>query len=119
MQLMLDIFEFADGPAPPSPPDRYPKVFEVSWFRGYRPVAGPDARAPAFPSGTEWPRPGRSGGHSSAWKRWTTPVTPLSSIGPISRNVRPAPSVASMTSRLTSTSPGRAYSPIREATLTV
>lgn len=36
MQLMLDVFEFADGDDPPDPPDRYPKVFEVDWFRGWR-----------------------------------------------------------------------------------
>ena len=48
MQFMLDIYEFADGPEPPSPPDRYPKIFAVEWFRGYRPTVGPDARAPAF-----------------------------------------------------------------------
>ncbi len=48
MQFMLDIYEFADGPEPPSPPDRYPKIFAVEWFRGYRPIVGPDARGPAF-----------------------------------------------------------------------
>ena len=48
MQFMLDIYEFADGPELPSPPDRYPKVFAVEWFRGYRPIVGPDARPPAF-----------------------------------------------------------------------
>lgn len=36
MQFMLSLYEFADGPALPSPPDRYPKVFEVDWFRGWR-----------------------------------------------------------------------------------
>jgi hypothetical protein len=36
MQVMLDIFEFADGPQPPSPPDAYPKEFVVEHFRGYR-----------------------------------------------------------------------------------
>jgi Glycosyl hydrolases family 16 len=36
MQLMLGIYEFADGPEPPSPADRYPKEFLVDWFRGYR-----------------------------------------------------------------------------------
>ena len=51
MQFMLDIYEFADGPDLPSPPDRYPKIFEVAWFRGYRPVAGPDARDAAFTDG--------------------------------------------------------------------
>jgi hypothetical protein len=48
MQFMLDIYEFADGPGLPSSADRYPKVFAVDWFRGYRPVVGPDARPPAF-----------------------------------------------------------------------
>jgi hypothetical protein len=48
MQFMLDIYEFSDGPGLPSSADRYPKVFEVEWFRGYWPVAGPDARPPAF-----------------------------------------------------------------------
>ena len=48
MQFMLDIYEFSDGPGLPSPADRYPKVFAVDWFRGYRPVLGPDARLPAF-----------------------------------------------------------------------
>jgi hypothetical protein len=48
MQFMLDIYEFSDGPGLPSPADRYPKVFAVDWFRGYRPVVGPDARPPAF-----------------------------------------------------------------------
>jgi hypothetical protein len=36
MQFMLDIFEFAPGPGLPSPPQAYPKVFEVEWFRGWR-----------------------------------------------------------------------------------
>jgi len=35
MQLMLDIFEFRDGPDAPSPPEAYPKVFSVEWFRGH------------------------------------------------------------------------------------
>jgi hypothetical protein len=38
MQFMLNVYEFADGPGPASPIDRYPKVFEVDWFRGYRRV---------------------------------------------------------------------------------
>jgi hypothetical protein len=38
MQFMLDIYEFRDGPTLPSPPDAYPKVFRVEWFRGWRPV---------------------------------------------------------------------------------
>jgi hypothetical protein len=49
MQFMLDIYEFTDGPEPASAPDRYPKVFAVEWFRGYRPTRGPDAREAAFP----------------------------------------------------------------------
>lgn len=36
MQFLLGIYEFADGPEPPSPRARYPKVFEVDWFRGWR-----------------------------------------------------------------------------------
>jgi glycosyl hydrolase family 16 len=36
MQLMLNVYEFADGPAPASAVDRYPKVFEVDWVRGWR-----------------------------------------------------------------------------------
>ncbi len=48
MQFMLDIYEFSDGPGLPSPADRYPKVFAVEWFRGYRPTVGPDSRSPAF-----------------------------------------------------------------------
>ena len=41
MQFMLNIYEFADGAAPASPLDRYPKAFRVEWFRGYRPAVGP------------------------------------------------------------------------------
>lgn len=48
MQFMLDIYEFAEGPGLPSPADRYPKVFTVESFRGYRPVSGAGARPPAF-----------------------------------------------------------------------
>ena len=48
MQFMLDIYEFADGPELPSAPDRYPKIFAVEWFRGHRPIVGPDARPAAF-----------------------------------------------------------------------
>jgi hypothetical protein len=47
MQVMLNIYELADGPAPASRPDRYPKVFSVERFAGYRPVSGPGARLPA------------------------------------------------------------------------
>ena len=48
MQFMLDIYEFAESPELPSAPDRYPKVFAVDRFRGYRPVTGADARPSAF-----------------------------------------------------------------------
>jgi hypothetical protein len=48
MQFMLDIYEFSESLDLPPAPDRYPKVFAVDWFRGYRPVTGPDARRPAF-----------------------------------------------------------------------
>ena len=44
MQFMLNIYEFADHPRPPSAPDRYPKTFVVECFRGYRPICGPGAR---------------------------------------------------------------------------
>jgi hypothetical protein len=37
MQLMLGIYEFPDRPEPPSPPESYPKVFEVRSFRAWRP----------------------------------------------------------------------------------
>lgn len=37
MQIMLGLYEFADGPEPPSPAEAYPKRFEVDWFRAYRP----------------------------------------------------------------------------------
>jgi hypothetical protein len=36
LQFLLGIYEFADGPEPPSPADAYPKAFVVDWFRGYR-----------------------------------------------------------------------------------
>jgi hypothetical protein len=48
MQLMLNIYEFADGPDVASPPDTYPKEFVVERFRGYRPTTGEGARPPAF-----------------------------------------------------------------------
>jgi glycosyl hydrolase family 16 len=48
MQFMLNIYEFADGPEPPSPPDSYPKTFVVERFTGWRPVRGPGARPPAY-----------------------------------------------------------------------
>jgi hypothetical protein len=38
MQLMLGIYELADGPEPASPPDAYPKEFIVESVRGYRPA---------------------------------------------------------------------------------
>ena len=50
MQFMLNIYEFAENAALPTAPDRYPKVFVVERFRGYRPVAGSGARPPAFPA---------------------------------------------------------------------
>jgi hypothetical protein len=37
MQVMLGIYEFADGLAPASAPVAYPKELVVDWFRGYRP----------------------------------------------------------------------------------
>jgi hypothetical protein len=43
MQLMLGIYEFADGSGPASPPEHYPKELVVDWFRGYR-LAGDRAR---------------------------------------------------------------------------
>ena len=36
MQFMLGIYEFAEGPEPASPHDRYPKEFVVDWFRSWR-----------------------------------------------------------------------------------
>ena len=48
MQFMLNIYEFAEGPDLPSPPESYPKTFVVERFRGYRPTKGPSARPPAF-----------------------------------------------------------------------
>ena len=36
MQLMLNIYEFADGPAPAAAAERYPKEFAVDWVRGWR-----------------------------------------------------------------------------------
>jgi hypothetical protein len=49
----------------------------------------------------------------------TRPETPLSCTGPISVKRISDPRLASTTARLTSTSPGRAYSPMRAATFTV
>jgi hypothetical protein len=49
MQFMLNIYEFAEGPELSDPLDRYPKIFVVEYFRGYRPVTGPGARPSAFP----------------------------------------------------------------------
>ena len=37
MQLMLSVYEFAEGSALASPADAYPKEFVVDWFRGWRP----------------------------------------------------------------------------------
>jgi hypothetical protein len=48
-----------------------------------------------------------------------TPEMPFSSTGPISVKVTSTPAEASTTSWLTRTSPGRAYSAIREARFTV
>jgi Glycosyl hydrolases family 16 len=38
MQLMLNIYEFANGPEPASPSERYPKEFLVDWVRGWKAV---------------------------------------------------------------------------------
>ena len=51
MQSMLTFYEFGDGPGPVSPADAYPKIASVERFRGWRPISGPGARPPAFPSG--------------------------------------------------------------------
>ena len=51
MQVMLSLYEFADGPVLASPPDRYPKVAVVERFRGWRPTSGAAARPAAFPGG--------------------------------------------------------------------
>jgi hypothetical protein len=40
MQFMLNVYEFASGPEPPSPAEHYPKEFVVERFRGYRPLGG-------------------------------------------------------------------------------
>ena len=45
LQFLLGIYEFADGPEPPSPAAAYPKVFEVDWFRGYREAGTPNRRS--------------------------------------------------------------------------
>ena len=45
MAFMLDIYEFAEGPGPASPPERYPKEFVVEHFRGSRPTGD---RVPAL-----------------------------------------------------------------------
>jgi len=39
MQLMLSVYEFAEGPALASPSDAYPKEFVVDWVRGWRRAA--------------------------------------------------------------------------------
>ena len=49
LQFMLSLYEFADGPDPPSPLEAYPKVAVVERFRGWRPVNGPGARLPTAP----------------------------------------------------------------------
>ena len=36
MQLILSLYEFADGPALASAADSYPKEFMVDWVRGWR-----------------------------------------------------------------------------------
>lgn len=36
LQVMLGIYEFAEGPELPSPSTTYPKELVVDWFRGYR-----------------------------------------------------------------------------------
>ena len=36
LQFLLGVYEFADGPEPPSPAEAYPKAFVVDWFKGYR-----------------------------------------------------------------------------------
>lgn len=51
MQVMLTLYEFADGVEPAAKPDAYPKVAVVERFRGWRPVTGPAARPAAFPGG--------------------------------------------------------------------
>lgn len=49
MQVMLSLYEFGDGPDPVSPPGSYPKIAEISQFRGWRPISGPGARPSAWP----------------------------------------------------------------------
>lgn len=40
MQVMLSVFEFAEGPDLASPADAYPKVFGVEWLRVWRDTSG-------------------------------------------------------------------------------
>lgn len=56
MQLMLNIYEFADDPAIASAADSYPKEFLVDWVRGWRRVSignqpASNVDAAATPSG--------------------------------------------------------------------
>jgi hypothetical protein len=44
MQLMLNVYELADGPEPASPADHYPKEFLVDWVRGWRRTGQRDAQ---------------------------------------------------------------------------
>ena len=37
MQLMLNVYELADGREPASPRERYPKEFFIDWVRGWHP----------------------------------------------------------------------------------
>jgi Glycosyl hydrolases family 16 len=50
MQFMLNIYEFTEGAALPSPRVSYPKSFVVERFRGYRPIIGSGTRARSFPA---------------------------------------------------------------------
>ena len=50
MQLMLDLYAFPRDVLAGSPPAGSGATFVVERFRGWRPVAGPAARGPAFPA---------------------------------------------------------------------
>jgi hypothetical protein len=89
-----------------------------------RTARGSMPETPSFPfSGLTHSRPGWPGSPQRASARCAacsrTPEMPFSSTGPISVKVTSTPAEASTTSWLTRTSPGRAYSAIREARFTV
>jgi hypothetical protein len=80
-----------------------------------------DHKAAADDGRSVWPAPLTPGRHSArrTEKRRRAPDTPFSSTGPTSLKVTDVPSAPSTTSRVTSTSPGLAYSAILAAMFTV